>query len=163
MAIERDIIETDILIVGAGPAGLAVAYRLGQLLQQHPDIPRPEIMLIDKGSYVGAHALSGAVMDPRGITELIPDFVAKGAPLESLVTSDAVYFLSEKGAFKSPFNPPSLRNHGNYVISLNKFSGWLAQEVEALGIDIYAGLAGYDLIVEDGAVKGIQTVDLGLD
>lgn len=163
MAIDRDIIETDILIVGAGPAGLAVAYRLGQLLQQNADTPRPEIMLMDKGSYVGAHALSGAVMDPRGIRELIPDFVEKGAPLESPVTTDSVYFLREQGAFKSPISPPSLRNHGNYVISLNKFTGWMAQQVEALGIDLYAGLAGFDLTVEDGAVKGIQTVDLGLD
>jgi electron-transferring-flavoprotein dehydrogenase len=163
MAIDRDVIETDILIVGAGPAGLAVAYRLGQLLQANPDLPRPEIMFMDKGSYVGAHALSGAVMDPRGLAELIPDFKEKGAPLEAPVSGDSIYYLKENGAIKAPITPGPLQNHGNYVVSLNKLTGWLAQQVEALGIDIYAGLAGYDLLVEDGVVKGVQTVDLGLD
>lgn len=163
MAIERDVIEPDILIVGAGPAGLSLAYRLGQLLQAHPDIPRPEIMFIDKGSYVGAHALSGAVMDPRGLAELIPDFREKGAPLESPVTADSFCFLTEKAALRTPLNPPPLRNHGNYVVSLNKMTGWLAQQVESVGIDIYPGLSGYDLLVENDVVKGIQTVDLGLD
>jgi electron-transferring-flavoprotein dehydrogenase len=140
-----------------------LAFRLGQLLQQHPDIPRPEIMFMDKGSYVGAHALSGAVMDPKGIAELIPDFREKDAPLEAPVTADAVYLLTQSSAIKAPIAPPSLNNHGNFVISLNKFTGWMAQQVEALGIDIYAGLAGYDLLMENGAVTGVQTVDLGLD
>ncbi len=162
MEVNREILETDILIVGAGPAGLAVALKLAQLCTS-AGIEKPEIFLMDKGSYVGAHALSGAVMDPRGIAELIPDYVALGAPLESPVTTDAFHFLTEKSSFKAPINPPPLNNHGNYVISLNKFTGWLAKHVEAAGIDIYSGLAAYDLLVEDGRVAGVQTVDLGLD
>ncbi len=163
MTVERETLETDILIVGAGPAGLAVAYKLAQLLASDPSVQKPEILFMDKGSYVGAHALSGAVMDPRGIAELIPDFREKGAPLEAAVSSDSFNFLTASGAFKAPINPPPLNNHGNYVISLNKFTGWLAQQVEAMGVDIYAGMAGYDLLIEDGKVVGVQTVDLGLD
>lgn len=163
MDIEREILDTDILIVGAGPAGLSVAYKLAQLLQADPSVRKPEIMFIEKGSYVGAHSLSGAVMDPRGIAELIPDYKEKGAPLESPVTSDSFYYLTESGGIKAPFNPPPLDNHGNYVVSLNKFTGWLAQQVEAMGVDIYSGLAGYDLLVEDGKIAGVQTVDLGRD
>lgn len=163
MAIEREILETEILIVGAGPAGLATALRLTQLAAGDDSRELPEILLIDKGSYVGAHALSGAVMDPRGIAELIPDYKAQGAPLEAEVTSDKMFYLSEAGSFQFPFMPPSLNNHGNYVISLNKFSGWLGEQVEAAGVDIFAGLAGYDLLVEDGKVTGVQTVDMGLD
>jgi electron-transferring-flavoprotein dehydrogenase len=163
MDIEREILETDILIVGAGPAGLSAAHKLGQLLSEHPDVTRPEILFMDKGAYVGAHSLSGAILDPRGLAELIPNYVDKGAPLESPVTADSFYFLTQHGAFKAPINPPPLNNHGNYVISLNKFTGWLAQQVEGLGVDIYAGMAGYDLIVEEGRVIGVQTVDMGLD
>ncbi|MBN1212131.1 MAG: NAD(P)/FAD-dependent oxidoreductase, partial [candidate division Zixibacteria bacterium] len=163
MDIEREILETDILIVGAGPAGLALAYKLAQLVSEDDSVEMPEVLLMDKGSYVGAHSLSGAVMDPRGLAELIPDFIDKGAPLESPVTSEAMYYLTEKSALKFPFLPPALNNHGNYVVSLNKFTGWLAEQVEALGVDIYAGLAGYDLLVEDDRVTGVQTVDLGLD
>lgn len=164
MEITREILETDILIVGAGPAGLALAYRLSQLFAADTSVTKPEIMVIEKGSYVGAHSLSGAVLDPRGITELIPDFKEKGAPLEAAVSSDAMYlFWNGKSSFKLPIMPPSLNNHGNYVISLNKFSGWMAKQVEAAGIDIYTGLAAFELVVEDGKVTGVRTVDMGLD
>jgi len=163
MAIERDTLETDILIVGAGPAGLSFAFKLAQFLSAEPSVTKPEILFMEKGSYVGSHSLSGAVMDPRGIAELIPDFKEKGAPLEAPVSGDSFYLLSATSAIKSPINPPPLRNHGSYVISLNKFTGWLAQQVEAAGIDIYAGMAGYDLLVEEGRVVGVQTVDMGLD
>jgi len=163
MDIQRETLDTDILIVGAGPAGLSLAYHLTRLFSAEGAPERPEIFLMEKGSYAGAHSLSGAVMDPRGLAELIPDFEAKGAPLEARVTKDSMYLLTEKGATRLPFMPPSLRNHGNYVISLNKLSGWLAGQVEAAGIDIFAGLAGYKLLVEDGRVTGVQTVDMGLD
>ncbi len=163
MDIDREVLETDILIVGAGPAGLALAYKLACLVEGDGSVKMPEILIMEKGSYVGAHSLSGAVMDPRGIAELIPDFVDKGAPLESAVSSEAMYLFSKERAHKFPLTPPSLSNHGNYIVSLNKFTGWMAQQVEAKGIDIYAGLAGYDLLVEDGKVIGVQTVDMGLD
>lgn len=162
MEIEREILETDILIVGAGPAGLSAAYKIAQLAASE-SIEMPEILLIDKGSYTGAHALSGAVMDPRGLAELIPDYKDKEAPLEAEVSADSMYYLSESGATKFPFMPPSLNNHGNYVISLNKFTAWLGEQVEALGIDVYAGMAGYELLVDDGKVSGVQTVDMGVD
>lgn len=163
MDVQRETLETDIAIVGAGPAGLALAYKLAKLVEADGSTEMPEILILEKGSYAGAHALSGAVMDPRGIRELIPDFEDKGAPLESKVTSDAMYWLSEDGSTKFPFMPPSLHNDGNYVISLNKFTAWLGEQVEALGLDIFAGLAGYELLVEDDAVAGVQTVDMGLD
>ncbi len=163
MDIQREILETDILIVGAGPAGLAVAYKLARLIENDPDLEMPEILLMDKGSYIGAHSLSGAVMDPRGIAELIPDYVEQGAPLEAAVSGDAMYYFRPSGAIKFPFMPPTLNNHGNYVISLNKFVVWMGEQVEAAGIDVYAGLAGYDLLMEDGKVIGVQTVDMGLD
>ncbi len=163
MDVQREILETDILIVGAGPAGLAVALKLAQLVEQDSELEMPEILLMEKGSYVGAHSLSGAVMDPRGIAELIPDYKEKGCPLEAEVSADALYYLSRTGATKFPFTPPSMNNHGNFVISLNKFVSWMGEQVEAAGIDTYAGLAGYDLLIEDGKVTGVQTVDMGLD
>ncbi len=163
MDVEREILETDILIVGAGPAGLAVAYKLAQLVGEAGEVEMPEILLMDKGAFAGAHSLSGAVMNPRGIAELIPDFVEKGAPLESPVTGDAFHYLTETGGLKAPIMPPPLKNEGSYIISLNKFTGWMAEQVEATGIDVFAGLAGYDLLVEDGKVTGVQTVDMGLD
>ena len=163
MDVQREILETDVLIVGCGPSGLAAAYRLAKLIEADDDLEMPEVLIIDKGSYVGAHALSGAVMDPRGIAELIPDFQEKGAPLEARVSREAMYYLTEKGSLKFPFTPPSISNRGKWVISLNKFTGWMAEQVEGLGLDIFAGLAGYDLLVEDGRVTGIQTVDMGLD
>ena len=163
MDIEREVLEADILIVGAGPAGLSVAYKLAKLIEADGDMEMPEILLMEKGSHVGAHSLSGAVMDPRGIAELIPDFVEKGAPLESPVSSDAMYFLGREAYVRFPFTPPSLSNRGNYIVSLNKFTAWLGEQVEACGIDVLAGLAAGELGMSDGAVSGVQTVDMGLD
>ena len=163
MDIEREILETDILIVGAGPAGLSLAYKLAQLISADGEVEMPEIFFMEKGSYVGAHSLSGAVMNPRGLAELIPDYIDKGAPLEAKVEHDAFYYLTESGAIKAPIMPPPLQNHGNYVVSLNKLTGWMAEQVEAAGVDIYPGLAGFDLLVEDGRVAGVQTGDQGLD
>ncbi len=163
MEVERETLDTDILIVGAGPAGLSAAYTLARLFSADGTPEMPEILVMDKGSYVGAHSLSGAVMEPRGLAELIPDFRERGAPLEAEVTRDSMYLLRENGAVKAPFMPPPMRNHGNYVVSLNKLTGWLGEQVEAAGVDIYAGLAGFELLMEDGRVVGVQTVDMGLD
>ncbi len=163
MDVEREILETDVLIVGCGPAGLATAYKLATLIEATDGVEMPEVLIMDKASYAGGHALSGAVMDPRGLAELIGDFKEKGAPLEASVTSDEMYILREKGSFKFPFTPPSVNNHGNYIVSLNKLTAWMSEQVEALGLDIFAGLAGFDLLIEDGRVAGVQTVDMGLD
>ncbi len=160
--IEREILETDILIVGAGPAGLACAYTLATTAEA-AGVELPEILIMDKGKYAGAHSLSGAVMDPRGIVELIPDFKERGAPLEAECQDDSFYFLTANSALKAPLLPPPLKNHGNYIISLNKFTSWLSEQVEATGIDVFAGLAGYTLLVENDRVVGVQTVDLGVD
>lgn len=163
MDIEREILETDVLIVGAGPAGLATAYKLAQLVAADDSIEMPELLIMDKGSYVGAHSLSGAVMDPRALAELIPDFKEKGAPLDAEVSAEALYLLSADGSTKFPFTPKQVNNDGNYIVSLNKLTAWLAEQVEALGVDIFAGLAGRELLIEDGRVTGVQTVDMGLD
>lgn len=163
MPVEREVLNTDILIVGAGPAGLSLAYKLAKLAEADPDLELPEILLMEKGSYVGAHCLSGAVMDPRGIEELIPNYKELGAPIEAAVSSDSMYFFWKKRALKFPITPPSVNNHGNYVISLNKFAGWLGEQVEKAGVDIYCGLAGYELLIEDSKVVGVRTVDMGVD
>jgi len=163
MDIEREVLETDVLIVGAGPAGLAVAYKLAQLVAADDSIELPEVLIMEKGSYAGAHSLSGGVMDPRGLKELIPDFKEKGAPLDAEVSAEALYLFSADGSTKFPFTPRQVNNDGNYIVSLNKFTAWLAEQVEATGIDIFAGLAGRELLVEAGRVVGVQTVDMGLD
>lgn len=163
MTVEREVLPTDILIVGAGPAGLAVACKLAQLIQADDSVEMPEILLMEKGSHVGAHALSGAVMDPRGIAELIPDFIEKGAPLECSVSGDTMYYFGKETALKFPFVPKAISSHGFYIVSLNKFAAWLGEQVESAGVDIFAGLAGSELIVKDGRVIGVQTVDMGLD
>ncbi len=163
MNVEREVLPTDVLIVGAGPAGLAVAYKLAELIAADDTVEMPEILIMDKGSHVGAHACSGAVMEPRGLAELIPDFIDKGAPMESPVTGEKMFILQKDSQFRIPFLPKALDNHGNYIVSLNKLTAWMGEQVEAAGIDIYAGLAGYDLLVADGRVTGVQTVDMGLD
>ncbi|MFH1686941.1 MAG: electron transfer flavoprotein-ubiquinone oxidoreductase [bacterium] len=162
MSIEREVLPIDILIVGAGPAGLSLAYKLAKLIEADDTVEMPEILLMDKGSHVGAHALSGAVMDPRGLAELIPDFLEKGAPLEA-VTGEAMYLFESQSESKFPFTPKAVDNHGNYVVSLNRLTAWMGEQVEATGIDIFAGLAGFDLLIREGRVTGVQTVDMGLD
>lgn len=163
MDIEREILETDIAVVGAGPAGLAFAYRLARLVQADDLVEMPELLLMDKGSNVGAHSLSGAVMCPRGLAELIPDYKELGAPLDAEVTADAMYWLREGAATKFPFLPRSMDNHGNYIVSLNRLTAWLGEQVEGLGLDVFAGLAAFDLVLDDGVVTGVRTVDMGLD
>lgn len=158
--IERDSMQFDVVVVGAGPAGLSTAIRLKQLAQQ--DEREISICVVEKGSEVGAHSLSGAVLDPRALTELIPDWQALGAPLTRPVTQDQVLYLTETKSYTLP-TPPSFHNEGNYIISLGLLCRWLAEQAEAMGIEIYPGFAAADILYHaDGSVKGIVTGDMGI-
>jgi electron-transferring-flavoprotein dehydrogenase len=160
---QRESMEFDMLIVGGGPAGLACAIRLKQLAAQTgEDIT---VCLIEKGSEIGAHILSGAVMDPRALSELIPDWKEKGAPVNVPVSEDHFVFLTKSGGWRLPgaLLPACFQNHGNYVISLGNLCRWLGTQAEELGIDIYPGFAGAEVLYHpNGAVKGVATGDVGV-
>ena len=163
--VTRETLDVDILIVGGGPAGLSAALRLAQL-QKQPGASGGEplsIALLEKAREGGAHQLSGAVLDPSTLRDLIPDFQERGAPLAAAVTEDRVFLLTEKSRFRFPIVPPPLRNHGNYIISLNRFTQWLTTQVEAEGIDIFSGFAGQDVLMEGARVIGVRTGDRGID
>jgi electron-transferring-flavoprotein dehydrogenase len=159
----REAMEYDIAVVGAGPAGLATAIRLKQLATEHSK--EISIVVLEKGSEPGAHILSGAIMDPRAIDELLPKWKEDGAPLDQLVTADRFLFLSETGARATPafFLPDCFKNHGNYVISLGNLVKWLAAQAEALGVEIFAGFPAAEVLYDEGgAVKGVATGNLGI-
>jgi electron-transferring-flavoprotein dehydrogenase len=164
MTVQRDVMEYDVVIVGAGPAGLAAACRLKQKAAEAGK--ELGVCVVEKGSEVGAHILSGAVFEPRALDELFPDWKAKGAPLQTAVARDDVYFfLGEKRALKMPnlFVPKTMHNEGNYIISLGNLCRWLAQQAEALGVEIYPGFAAQDVIIdEQNVVRGIVVGDMGI-
>ena len=151
----REQMEFDVVIVGAGPSGLAAAIRLKQLA------PDSAICVVEKGSEVGAHILSGAIIEPRALDELLPDWKALGAPLTTPAGTDKFLYLTKQAAITLP-TPPTMHNHGNYISSLGDVCRWLATQAEALGVEIYPGFAASELLEEDGRIVGIATGDMGI-
>jgi electron-transferring-flavoprotein dehydrogenase len=172
---ERESLELDVVFVGAGPANLSGALHLARLVKEHNEaiaagtragqsLGEIEIGVIEKGASVGAHILSGAVMDPRALKELIPDFVEQGAPLESPVKEDYFLYLTKTRAVRSPITPPPLKNHGYYIVSLNKLTAWLGEQCEAAGVNIFPEFPGAEMLYdEQDRVVGVRTGDKGID
>jgi electron-transferring-flavoprotein dehydrogenase len=166
--IQREQLEADVLIIGAGPGGLSCALHLANLIEKHneakksPPLSAENIYVLEKGREIGAHQLSGAIMDPRGLRELVPDF-EKTAPLDTPVTGDAAYYFTESSSYKLPITPPPLQNHGNYVVSLNKLVKWLGALVEKKGVNLFTQFAGKQLLYDKNGIVGVLTEDKGVD
>lgn len=157
---ERESMEFDVVIVGAGPSGLSSAIRLRQLAEQQGR--EISVCVLEKGSEVGAHILSGAVMEPRALDELLPDWKERGAPLNMAVAEDRLLLLGKTRATRLP-TPPQMNNHGNYIVSLGNVCRWLGEQAEAMGVEIFAGFAAAEVLYhEDGRVKGVATGDMGV-
>src|SRR5919205_3559956 len=172
---ERESIEMDVLFVGAGPASLSGALHLARLVSEHNEavakgarqgraLGEIQIAVIEKGAAVGSHILSGAVMDPKALRELIPDFVEQGAPIESPVNEDYFMYLTKTRAIKSPITPPPLKNHGYYIVSLNKLTAWLGEKCEEAGVNVFPEFPGAEVLYDEGErVVGVRTGDKGID
>jgi electron-transferring-flavoprotein dehydrogenase len=171
---ERDVLEMDVVFVGAGPASLAGAYHLARLVREHDagiasgarqgtPLGEVNIAVIEKGPDIGSHGLSGAVLDPATLRELVPDFAERGAPVTTTVTRDDVYMLTKGGQFRLPLVPPVLNNHGNYVISLGRLVAWMAGLCEEAGVNVLPEFPGVSLLEENGAIVGVRTGDKGVD
>jgi electron-transferring-flavoprotein dehydrogenase len=174
VASERERLDADVLIVGAGPAGLACALHLARLMQQDNQSAAPRggerlspenIYVLEKAREIGAHQLSGAIMDPRGLRELVPDFERTAPPgaLDTSVTDDAAFFFTARSAWRFPITPPPLRNHGNYVVSLSRLVKWLGGLVEKAGVNLFTQFGGAQLIYEGEGIAGVITEDKGVD
>jgi len=155
----REAMDFDVVVVGAGPAGLAAAIRLKQI---NPDV---SVVVVEKGSEVGAHILSGAVIDPVGLDRLLPYWRSEDTPIKTAVADDRFYYLSKTASIRLPnfMMPPLMNNHGNYIVSLGNVCRWLATKAEALGVEIYPGFAATELLFDaNDAVAGIATGDMGV-
>ncbi|MEK6627622.1 MAG: electron transfer flavoprotein-ubiquinone oxidoreductase [Bdellovibrionota bacterium] len=172
--VSREIMDVDVLIVGGGAAGLSCAYRIATEIEKHNQlvadgklqelsIPEQMIVVLEKGSEIGAHSFSGAVLKTKALEELIPNFKELGCPLDAEVKKDAVYYLGQTSAFKLPITPPPFHNIGNHIISLSKFNRWLASQCEAKGVNIFPGFAAVEALYEDNKIVGVRTGDKGRD
>jgi electron-transferring-flavoprotein dehydrogenase len=168
MTVKREQLEADVLIVGAGPAGLGCALHLANLIKKYntsgakPELSAENIYVLEKGREIGAHQLSGAIMNPKALAELVTDF-EKSAPLDTPVTDSAALLFTESSSFRFPITPPPFQNKGNYVVSLNKIVKWLGGLVEAAGVNVFKEFGGAELVYQNGGVAGVITEDKGLD
>jgi len=166
--VQREQLEADVLIVGAGPAGLSCALHLANLIKKHnesgakPELSAESIYVLEKGREIGAHQLSGAILNPKALAELVPDF-EKSAPLDTPVTDSAALLFTESSSFRFPVTPPPFQNKGNYVVSLNRIVKWMGGLVEAAGVNVFKEFGGADLVYKNSAVAGVITEDKGLD
>jgi electron-transferring-flavoprotein dehydrogenase len=171
---DREVMDVDVLFVGGGVASLSGAFHLSNLIKQYNEKIEQGgsgqkisdefvIAVLEKGAYIGAHSISGAVMNPVALKELMPDFIAQGAPLEGEVKNEEVLFLTKTRKIKAPITPPPLNNHGNYVVSLSRLVEWLGQKVEEQGVSIFPSFAGTEVLYENGKVIGVRTGDKGID
>ena len=157
----REALEFDVLFVGGGPANLAGAIHLMNLAQQAGK--EIEVCLIEKAESIGSHSLSGAIMDPVALKELMPDYLDKGCPIEVAECRDEFFYLTHTGKFKVPYTPGYMHNDGCHIVSLSKYCAWLGEQAEALGVMVFPGFAGTEILYDGDRVIGIRTGDKGID